>query len=90
MRATKVVLVEGLPGCGRSTTAQFVVLHGRRHGVPARWYYEVEVPHLVAGSYRPEVQRLKRSRAFAESAAHSTSTTSAVFDRCVLSCGVGV
>src|SRR5687767_5330975 len=42
-----LVLVEGLPGCGKSTTAQFLARQLRRAGYRARWHYEEETPHPV-------------------------------------------
>lgn len=47
----RLILVEGLPGCGKSTTAQFLAMRLVRAGVPARWHYEEERPHPVAGPY---------------------------------------
>ena len=43
----KLVLVEGLPGSGKSTTSHLLCLHCERHGRPARWYYEHETPHPI-------------------------------------------
>ncbi len=50
-----LVLVEGLPGTGKSTTSHLLSLRLKRHGVNARWYYEHETPHPVF-EY-PEVQQ---------------------------------
>lgn len=43
----RLILVEGLPGCGKSTTAQFIAIQLRRSGRAARWYYEEETPHPI-------------------------------------------
>jgi hypothetical protein len=47
MRETKLILVEGLPGSGKSTTAHALARHLTRLGVPIRWWYEEEVGHPV-------------------------------------------
>src|ERR1051326_683124 len=40
-----LVFVEGVPGAGKSTTAQFLARQLVRHGRPARWFYEEEAPN---------------------------------------------
>lgn len=47
MRMTKLILVEGLPGSGKSTTAHTVARLLADRGVPVRWWYEEEVNHPV-------------------------------------------
>ncbi|MFH1571808.1 MAG: hypothetical protein ABIL09_27710, partial [Gemmatimonadota bacterium] len=44
----KLILVDGLPGSGKSSTAQFICDQLQRRGLQARWYYEEETPHPVA------------------------------------------
>jgi hypothetical protein len=46
-RDPRLVLVEGLPGAGKSTTAHLLSLHMARQGRPARWYYEHQEPHPI-------------------------------------------
>lgn len=45
MQKTKLILVEGLPGSGKSTTAHLLTRQLRRQGYDARWYYEQQTPH---------------------------------------------
>ena len=43
----KLVLIDGLTGSGKSTTAQRLWLHLTRHGHPARWFYEHDATHAI-------------------------------------------
>ena len=45
---TKLIFIEGLPGSGKSTTAQYLWMQLQKHGAQCRWYYEEESPHPVA------------------------------------------
>jgi hypothetical protein len=45
MRATKLILFEGIPGSGKSTTGQFVSRQVERAGHAVRWWYEEEADH---------------------------------------------
>ena len=47
---TKLILVDGMPGTGKSTVAQFIYLRLRGGGVPAKWYHE-EATHPVRRFY---------------------------------------
>ena len=47
MRATKLLLVEGLPGAGKSTLAHALLRQLGMHGIAARWWYEEVVGHPV-------------------------------------------
>jgi hypothetical protein len=47
MLDTKLILVDGLPGSGKSTTAQFIALQLERNHIPARWFYELEHFHPI-------------------------------------------
>ena len=48
MRATKLILIEGLPGAGKSTTAHFLARHLARNAILHRWWYEEERGHPLA------------------------------------------
>ncbi len=45
MRTTSLVLFEGLPGSGKSTSGQRLTLHLDDLGVPARWWHEEHPGH---------------------------------------------
>jgi len=62
----RLILVEGLPGSGKSTTAQYVYDQVRRNGGRARWYYEDETPHPVAAT--KGVQRPRGFKEFSQAA----------------------
>lgn len=47
VRPTKLILVEGLPGSGKSTTAHTLARRLADRGLPVRWWYEEEVGHPV-------------------------------------------
>jgi hypothetical protein len=47
MNAVKLILIEGLTGAGKSTTAQRLWLHLERHGHAARWFYEHDTSHPI-------------------------------------------
>ncbi|WP_018757212.1 hypothetical protein [Paenibacillus terrigena] len=44
---TKIILVEGLPGSGKSTTAQFISQCLSDSGIANKWWYEEEEGHPV-------------------------------------------
>jgi hypothetical protein len=73
----RLIFVEGFPGAGKSTTAQFLARQLARHGRLARWVYESEVPNPFAptaphGGYQSWEQfadmRVARWQAFAAAA----------------------
>jgi hypothetical protein len=47
MLATKLILVEGLPGAGKSTTTRHIGSTLQQQGVACRWYLEEEDPHPI-------------------------------------------
>jgi len=87
--SSKLIFVDGLPGSGKSATAQFVALQLQRNKLEARWFYEVEEPHPVhywdAGNKDDFAQKsLQLWRALAASAYQSEETTvleSSLFQR---------
>lgn len=42
-----LIIVDGLPGSGKSTTAQWLELQLQRNGIPARRFYLEAMPHQV-------------------------------------------
>ena len=47
MLHTKLVVVDGLPGSGKSTTGQWLKLQLDRNGIAARWLHEADVSHSL-------------------------------------------
>lgn len=78
-----LVFVEGVPGSGKSTTAQFLARQLLRHDRPARWFYEEQAPNPFVPEIDPDNYRdwqhfidlrVERWQAFADEAAASTET----------------
>jgi len=44
---TNLILVDGLPGSGKSTTAQLLFIHLVRNGYEAEWFYEHQTSHPI-------------------------------------------
>ncbi len=53
----RFVFFDGLPGSGKTTTAQRIWLHLRRLGRPARWWFEHEVGHPIFDDDQVRVAR---------------------------------
>ncbi len=51
---SRLIVVEGLPGSGKSSFAQAIQLGCQGANRPARWYSELEVDHPLDYVYRPE------------------------------------
>ncbi len=45
MLNTKLILIDGITGSGKSTTAQFLANQLKRNGIPGKWYHENENNH---------------------------------------------
>ena len=45
MPDTKLIMVDGLSGAGKSTNAQWIALQLRRNRIPNRWIFEADVHH---------------------------------------------
>jgi len=41
----RLILIEGVPGSGKSTTAQFLLRRYAQQGIASRWWYEEEAGH---------------------------------------------
>jgi hypothetical protein len=80
MISTKLILVDGLPGAGKSTIAQFLALQLERQQIPVRWFYELEPNHPIhafhvwsrKGPERFMETTLENWNAFAQTNAHSS------------------
>src|SRR5262245_19294521 len=44
---TNLICVDGLPGSGKSTTAQLLFIHLARNGHEAEWFYEHQTSHPI-------------------------------------------
>ncbi len=55
--ATKLILVEGLPGAGKSTLAHALFRQLALHGVAVRWWFGI----LLTAVRRKEVARCQRT-----------------------------
>ena len=44
---TRLILIDGLPGSGKSTSAQFIALQCQQNALPARWFFELEHAHPI-------------------------------------------
>jgi hypothetical protein len=79
----ELIFVEGSPGTGKSTTAQFLARQLTSHGRPARWIYEEEAPNPFVPEMPPLGFRtweefadahVERWRAFARGVAAASDT----------------
>ena len=53
MLGTRIVFVDGLPGAGKSTTAEYVAGELEQRGIPCRLFPERETDHPQASSGQP-------------------------------------
>ena len=67
MRDTRLIFVDGLPGAGKSTTAEYVTRELEQRGIPCRLLREREPDHPlnVGGEWHPS-GRTTGARMFAE------------------------
>lgn len=45
---TKLILVEGIPGAGKTTTTEHLGTSLQQRGIGCRWYFEEDDPHPIA------------------------------------------
>ncbi len=57
MRDTRIILVEGMPGTGKSTVSQFINLQLCANGQPSYWCHEERAAHPVRLFYERERHR---------------------------------
>ncbi|MCA9022781.1 MAG: AAA family ATPase, partial [Planctomycetaceae bacterium] len=57
MDDTRIILVEGMPGTGKSTVSQFVHQHLQTRGYDSYWYHEEAATHPVRLFYQPKQHR---------------------------------
>ncbi len=48
MLTTKLILIEGLPGAGKTTASVHLGTFLQRHGMDCKWYLEKDEPHPIA------------------------------------------
>lgn len=53
MPPPRLIVIEGLPGTGKSTVAQRIAIDGARLGLAAQWYYEEQRGHPLHGYFDP-------------------------------------
>ena len=54
---TKLILVDGITGSGKSTTAHYIARQLKRNGIKVKWYYEEEKGHPF---HLPKVKKKKK------------------------------
>jgi thymidylate kinase len=55
---TKLILIEGLPGSGKSTTAERLAAELREHGKSCRWFHEWAEDHPVFIGYEKDISEI--------------------------------
>jgi len=55
--SSKIILVDGMPGTGKSTAAQFIGMCAQCAGSLCRWHHEERSAHPVRLFYDPERHR---------------------------------
>jgi hypothetical protein len=77
---TKLVLIDGIPGSGKSTTAHLLAIQAARCGIPVQWFYEDQEPHPVNiwNVDEPNMlarESLERWQTFAQQASQDSTLT---------------
>ena len=79
MLNTKLIFVEGIPGSGKTNTAEFLCSQLERNGIPVAHVHEKDPNHPTRMEWQGEASRiegsLERWRDFASSRAQSDSVT---------------
>ena len=62
MIKTKLILVDGIPGSGKSTLSQFISKQIERNKIKVKWYFEHDMFHPITIDYK-ELEKQQIGRA---------------------------
>jgi DNA polymerase III delta prime subunit len=53
---TKLILIDGIPGSGKSTTAHFIARQLEKNGIKTKWFHETDMEHPLGVSLKEKVE----------------------------------
>jgi len=53
---TKLILIDGIPGSGKSTTAHFIARQLEKNGIKTKWFHEADNEHPLSVSLKEKVE----------------------------------
>lgn len=53
---TKLILIDGIPGSGKSTTAHFIARLLEKNGIKTKWFHETDTEHPLGVSLKEKVE----------------------------------